>query len=133
MKTKTSKTIKLTTLIRTAQDVFNAFIRKRDADQQCITCPKYKIEHACHFYSAGQYSALRFNENNVHGGCLQCNYYNHGNLNEYRQKLIKRIGEQKVLLLDIAAYAAKKKGPHKWGRTELFGLIEHYKREIEKL
>lgn len=125
-----TKPISLPTLLKKAQRVFNEFIRMRDTDKQCISCDKYSIENACHFYNAGQYSALRFNENNVNGGCIQCNKYMHGNLSEYRARLIKRIGEQKVLLLDISAKTNRVK---KWSRTELFAIIEHYKKEINKL
>lgn len=122
--------IKLSTLLKKAQDIFNRYIRMRDADKQCISCDKCIIENASHFYNAGQYSALRFNENNVHGSCVQCNKFKHGNLSEYRVRLIKRIGEQKVLLLDISARTNRVK---KWSRSELMAIIDFYKKEIDKL
>lgn len=111
-------------LLAKAQKIFNAWIRDRDQDKCCITCGKPLIEHACHFYPAGQYTALRFNENNVHGGCLQCNFFKHGNLNFYRKNLILRIGQQKVELLDAAATRQRVK---KWSRWELEEICERYK------
>jgi len=119
-----AKEISLPNLLKKAQKVFNAYIRRRDADKPCITCPKYQIEHASHFYAAGQYSALRFNDNNVHGSCLRCNYFKHGSGNLYRKNLINRIGEEKVLLLDSIATRHRVK---KWSRCELELIINEYK------
>lgn len=124
MKKQTS----LPKLLAKAQKVFNSFIRNRDKDKCCITCGKYKIEHACHFYSAGQYSALRFNTDNVHGGCLACNYYKHGQLHFYRDHLEKRIGKDKLMLLDSTATRNRVK---RWSRIELELLINIYSKSNE--
>ena len=121
---KTKKIISLPELLAKAQRVFNSFIRERDKDQPCITCGKYKIENACHFYSAGQYSALRFHPDNVHGGCIACNYYKHGELGFYRKHLEQRIGSNKLALLDSTATRHRTK---KWSRYELEAIIEMYK------
>jgi len=57
------------------------------------------------------------------------NYFNGGNLLEYRKNLIQKIGIEKVEELDrIAA----KKGPHKWDRFYLIEIIEKYKNENKK-
>lgn len=120
----TKKQISLPRLIIKTQKVFNTYIRKRDQDKPCITCGRYKIEHACHFYSAGHFSALRFNEDNVHGGCLQCNYFKHGAGNEYRRNLAIRIGEQRLSILDSVATRHRFK---KWQRFELEEIIKQYK------
>ena len=120
---KVKAPLSLPKLTAKAQMIFNRWIRNRDADKPCITCGRYKIEHACHFYPAGVYTALRFNEDNVHGGCLQCNYYKHGEQNFYRKHLPDRIGEQRLNLLDAAA----RKKTYKWSRFELELIIEKYK------
>jgi len=117
------KQITLPGLIKKAQKVFNAFIRERDKDRSCITCGKYKIEHACHFYSAGQYPALRFNTDNVHGGCLSCNYFKHGELHFYRDHLEKRIGKDRLALLDSTATRNRVR---KWSRVDLGLIISIY-------
>lgn len=122
------KTISLPALLKKAQKVFNEYIRKRDADKGCISCGGMVTE-AGHYYSQGHHSVLRFNEINTNGQDTKCNCFLHGNLINYRHGLVKRYGEQKVLLLDIASKSPFKK----WSRTELYGIIEHYKREIEKL
>src|SRR5688500_10309938 len=87
-------------LIKIAEKHFNAYIRKRD-DQggyfTCISCgvPK-KLDqmNAGHYMSAGHNGIVRFNEDNVHGQCVKCNMYEHGNLIRYRENLVRKIGLQ---------------------------------------
>lgn len=121
--TKPKKLISLPKLLAKAQRIFNAWIRNRDKDACCITCGRYQIEHACHFYPAGTYPALRFNEDNCHGGCLQDNYFKHGDLSNYRRHLEKRIGPDRLALLDSIATRNRFK---KWTRFELEIIIEQY-------
>ncbi len=111
-------------LLRKAVESFNAWIRNRDQDRECITCNSHRIDHACHFYSAGHHSALKFNTDNVHGGCLQCNYFKHGSTGDYRRRLEQRIGLQRLQLLDSVATRNPVK---KWSRTELEWIIQNYK------
>lgn len=121
----------LNALIRLADKYFNHFIRLRDADKPCISCEKGKPEQACHYYSAGNYKMLRYNEINVNGGCLQDNYYKGGNLAEYRIRLIEIVGMDKVLELDrLAAYS--KKNPFKWDRMSLIETIKKYREACKK-
>jgi hypothetical protein len=122
------QTLPLPKLLKKAQDTFNAFIRLRDCNKGCISCTG-PVEHAGHYYSQGHHSALRFNEVNVNGQCCRCNRWLSGNLINYRIGLVKRYGEQKVLLLEFAA-----KRPHKrWTRIELIAIIDHYKKEASIL
>jgi hypothetical protein len=87
-------------LKKKAQTVFNKFIRERDKDKGCISCLSWNIDHASHFYSMGHHLGLAYNEDNVHGSCLRCNYFLGGNLNEYRKRLEKRIGLERLQKLD---------------------------------
>jgi hypothetical protein len=114
--------------LKKAQAVFNAYIRLRDCNKGCISCGK-PVEHAGHFFSEGHFPALQFNEVNVNGQCLRCNRHLHGNLIFYRSGLVKRYGEQKVLLLE---FAAKRPGK-KWKRVELLAIIQYYQEETKKL
>lgn len=82
--------------------VFNAYIRKRDEGQPCISCgTTANVRYdAGHFYPT-TYSYLRFNEDNVHRQCSNnCNKHKSGNLLEYRPRLIAKIGEDRVKWLD---------------------------------
>lgn len=111
-------------LVIKVQLVFNAWIRKRDQNKGCISCGG-QVEQAGHYFSAGHYTALRFNEINVNGQCVRCNCFLHGNLIEYRQGLIKRYGEEKVLILENSAKLNKVK---KWSRFELEIINKEYKK-----
>lgn len=128
METLTTETIKkyqkktIAQLRNKATEVFNKWIRERDKDKPCISCSG-RVEQAGHFYSAGHYARLRYVEDNVHGQCIRCNYYKHGNLIEYRAGLVKRIGLKRLENLDNLA---KLRG-YKYDRFFLIEIIENYK------
>jgi len=112
-------------LIKIATKHFNKFIRERDKDLGCVSCDA-EVQHAGHFYSGGHYSSLKFNESNVHGQCLRCNNFLHGNLNEYRRNIVNRIGENGLIRLDETADYYKKNA-FKWDRFRLIEIILKYK------
>jgi len=101
-----------------AQTVFNAWIRKRDEGLACISCGSYNTAHASHYLSAGNYSFLRFHEDNVHLSCLKCNTFLHGNLIEYRKRLIVKIGIERVEYLENMAAI------HRTTKNDRFAYIE---------
>jgi hypothetical protein len=113
------------------ESVFNAYIRKRDKDLPCISCGCLKANKwdAGHFWAAGNYSFLRFNEDNVHKQCsAYCNVHLSGNQNSYRINLIKKIGAERVQWLDN----------HRHDKLELSipeikTLIEKYKKLCKQL
>lgn len=115
-------------LLKKAQDTFNAYIRLRDCNKGCISCSG-AVQEAGHFFSQGHHSALRFNEVNTNGQCTRCNHFLSGNLIHYRNGLIKRYGEPRVLHLESSA---RRKGK-KWTRFELMAIIEYYQNETKKL
>ena len=96
-------------LLGIATTHFNKFIRLRDSEDGYGCCISSGIPlkvpsknaQAGHFYSAGKYPRLKFNENNVHLQGKSDNYFNSGNLLEYRKNLIKKIGEKAVKELDF--------------------------------
>jgi len=108
-----------------AGKLFRAWIRKRDEEQGCISCGTRNDPQAGHFYSAGHYASMEFNEDNVHRQCLQCNYHKHGNLLEYRKNLVKKIGNERVDQLDFFAQASYKKA-YKHDRFNLIQVIIKY-------
>jgi hypothetical protein len=121
MKTK-SKLIPLPKLKKKAQDVFNKWIRTRDAEERCISCGG-PVEQAGHYFSSGHYSALTFNETNVNGQCIRCNCFIHGNLIHYRMGLVLKYGDKKVKQLEKEAEVRT----YKWSRTELEEIINKYR------
>lgn len=108
-------------MVKKAQKIFNAWIRNRDKEKGCISCGG-GVQNAGHYYHGHLYSAVRFNEVNVQGQCVFCNLGKAGNPEGFRKGLIKRYGEEKVLLLDSAA-----RGKKKWTKTELELIIKTYK------
>jgi len=114
-------------LLNKSIKVFNKYIRERDKDKPCISCGKYTTLQAGHFYSAGHHSALRFEEDNVHGQCVRCNMYLSGNLNQYRINLEKRIGKERLHELDMKAQIYKRNRAFKWDKFSLEEKIKYYK------
>jgi gamma-glutamylcyclotransferase (GGCT)/AIG2-like uncharacterized protein YtfP len=113
-----------------AQKVFNTYIRLRDKNKPCISCGKSlgKTYHAGHMFSVGAYPNLRFNENNVHGQCVECNLHKHGNVKEYDLRLQKVLSatEYQNLLL-------QRNEPLKLSIDEVKDLIKLYRNKIKEL
>jgi hypothetical protein len=90
-----------------AQTAFNAYVRYRDRDLPCISCDA-SGDHdglggywdAGHYRSRGAARHLSFNLQNCVKQCSRCNRYLSGNVVEYRIRLIKRIGLDKVEALE---------------------------------
>jgi hypothetical protein len=115
--------------IKIAQQVFNKFIRLRDAGENCISCNKPALkENAGHFYNANNHWNVRFNEDNVHLQCEYCNTYLHGNLIEYRENLITKIGFYKFSILKHESEKTRK-----FTIQELKEMIACYKKKIKDL
>ena len=118
------------TLLKEAQSAFNEYIRVRDKGKGCISCltNKKNIQyHAGHFKSIGAYRELRFNEDNCHLQCARCNNLLSGNLLEYRENLIKKIG------LDRVEKLYEKHEIIKYSREEIIEIKKHYKNKTKKL
>ena len=136
----------LTQLKAEAQKVFNRYIRLSDPFTDCASCDRSPEEiqandgwktggcwDAGHFHSRGARPDLRFTEDNVWRQCKSCNAgsgkYSAKNQtvqNRYREKLIERIGIERVEELDVDL------GPHKWTKDELREIIATYKAKCKE-
>jgi len=115
--------------IKLAQQVFNKYIRLRDAGNNCISCNKKPLkENAGHFYNANNHWSVRFNEANVHLQCEHCNTYLSGNLLNYRENLLKKIGITEFELLSVEAMKTRK-----FTKDELKEIIATYKKKIKEM
>lgn len=117
-------------LMKAAQVVFNKFIRIRDKDKPCISCGS-KLENkfdAGHYFSSGGHKAVTFDEDNVHGQCVACNQWKHGNLIQYQIGIEQRIGGERLIKLHEKAHQSVK-----YTRDELRNLIATYKQKIKNL
>ena len=113
---------------RELQQVFNKFIRERDKDKPCISCNRKlgaKFD-AGHYLSVGSYPNLRFDEDNVHGQCVECNQHKHGNLIEYGERLLDRIGEEAFDELYLRRHQ-----PLRLSIDEMKDMIKVYKQKIK--
>jgi hypothetical protein len=91
--------------LKQAQAAVNAYVRQRDAGLPCISCgkPDTGARDAGHFFTVGARPELRFDLDNIHAQCVQCNQHKHGNVAFYRIGLTTKIGEARVARLE---------GPH---------------------
>lgn len=74
------------------------YIRYRDRNERCICCglPLGDDFQAGHCLPSGQNSNLRYNEDNINGQRLQCNYYRGGDSGDYEKNLRMKIGDKRV-------------------------------------
>lgn len=125
------KTKTLTQLIKEARKPFQQWIRLRDKNHSCISCGTKDslIWDAGHFLKAELFSALIFEENNVHKQCRKCNCYLGGNEIGYRIGLLERYGASYVISLEnmIAGIRIKK-----YERQELTEIKNKYLLKIKE-
>jgi hypothetical protein len=125
---KTKKLTPLPKLLKDAEKVFNAWVRKRALQDNnyfvCKNCsrtfPKEEL-NAGHLYAVKKSSFLRFHEDNVWGECRGCNAFDDNKV-KYQLNLIKEIGIERVEWLNDH-YRIRKT----WSRDELMTIIKQYK------
>ena len=133
MRRETYKKKTLPKLKAIAQKYFNKWIRERDLDHsgyfECISCGKWEPArkmNAGHFIHASRCDALRFNSDNVHGQCIDCNLGGHGEQYRYGLRLKEKIGDHAFKTL-LEAEAFWKRNTKKWTKDEIIDIIFKYK------
>jgi len=110
-----------------AQAAFNAFIRARDKAEPCISCGISDARwNAGHYRPVGSHPELRFDEENCHKQCAQCNTYKSGNTVNYRYNLVLKIGQEAVERLDGP------NDPAKYTIEDLQGIKRDYRLKAKK-
>ena len=129
----------LPNLLAKCQKVFNEYIRLRDSDDRgffkCISCGQIKAisdMDAGHYYNVGHFGGLRFDEDNCHGQCSQCNRFLGGNLIEYTKNLPVKIGAEAFYRLEVRA-GVYKRTSMKWSRFDIEYKIKEYKQKIKEI
>ena len=117
----------LSDYMKLAQQIFNKWIRMRDSGKSCASCDKILVGKfdAGHYYST-RHKAVTYNEDNVHGQCVNCNQHLHGNLINYQLGIEKRIGVDRLFILHTLAHSEKK-----YTIPELKEIIDKYKNKIK--
>jgi hypothetical protein len=119
-------------LIKKLDKVFSVYIRQRGMDENgintCITCGSkhhWKELDAGHWLKRVKMN-VRFDEINVQPQCRRDNWIGQGEDVKFRAALVKKYGEEAVLLLEYRGKLTKK-----WSRFELELLIEKYKKLVK--
>lgn len=91
--------------------IFQKWVRLRDKDQPCISCGQTdtRLWDGGHYKKAELYKGIIFHEDNCHKQCRKCNQYLDGNEANYREGLVKKIGEKRVKKLEALAVETRKK------------------------
>lgn len=118
----------ITDHLNDAQAVFNKWIRLRDGNF-CISCqkPVKGQTHAGHYRTTKAASQLRFNEDNVHSQCATCNNHLSGNITEYRINLVRKIGTDRVSMLE------NNNTSHRYTIEGANNIKAHYKAKLKAL
>ena len=116
----------LSDLEKIAKKVFQAWVRKRDENEPCLSCGKTEAGQwdGSHFFKAELFSGVIFNELNVNKCCSYCNQWMDGNLINYRKGLIEKYGELAVEGLEELANETRQ---YKYTKEELKEIIKKYK------
>ncbi len=116
--------------MKLAQRACNAYIRARDG-MVCISCGTQKpdIQYcAGHWKSRGAHGGLRFHPFNLNSQCNKnCNLHLSGNVEKYKQNLIKKIGLANVEWLQT------EQPPQKWTVEDLIEIKQYYLEQLRLL
>lgn len=124
----------------TAKKWFNLFIKLRDTDElgigYCIATGQMlklgtESAQAGHYFAAGKYKTLEFNEDNVHLQSKQDNYFGH-DFAAYTTNLIKKIGMERFEKLQFLAACEKQSG-FKQDKFTIIDIIQTYKAKCKEL
>ena len=124
-------------LVRRIDTVFSRYIRLRDSFPtqagrmvRCISCGRIvPLEDCdCGHYVNRSHMATRWDEDNCHAQCRPCNRFDEGNIQGYRPRLVQKIGEARVLLLE-----SKKRAVCRLSDFELEALLADCRRQLKEL
>lgn len=124
---------------------FNKFIQMRDVIvaisgeilARCTACSKtqilintyeWKFWHASHYWLENKYKSVKYDEENVHLCCYNCNKYLSGNLAKFEVNLIDKIGNENFQKLNFRRNQVKK-----YDVIELIEMNKHYLKVIKRL
>ena len=122
-------------MVASLDRIFSKYIRLRDSDRngicRCITCNRpfhWKDGDAGHFLTREK-MATRWNEQNVHAQCIQCNRFKAGNQHEHGQRIDRLYGKGTAERLKAIGGARGTKVHYYWIEEE----IKKYKQKVKKI
>jgi hypothetical protein len=133
---KAKKPISIPKLKKKALDLYSELVKLRASGEgklYCYTCdtPLTLNTSNCqlgHYLSRGAYPGLTFHPDNSRVQCYRCNCHLHGNLIEFRERLINEIGMGAVMQLEGFRHMIIK-----WGRNDFHKMIDEYTTELKSL
>jgi len=125
-----AKKNKLKTRKDAAKNACHSYIRARDTGKGCICCgePLGNNFHAGHFMESGNNPQIRYDENNIHGQRLNCNFFKGGDSGDYKENLINKIGLKAVNNLIDLKGGTMKRSPEDYRAIE-----KYYKDKLKGL
>ena len=113
-----------------AKKACHDYIKIRDAGKNCICCnePLGETFHAGHFLPSNMNPLIRYDEDNIHGQRIDCNYFKGGDSGDYEKNLRAKIGDDAVDLL-----LTKKGGTLKRTGQDYAEIEAYYKAKIRGL
>lgn len=119
-------------VVERLDEVVSRYVRQYFADKNgictCYTCGRrlpWKGMDCSHFISR-RFNGTRFDLDNLRACCQHCNRVLHGNLEKYREHLLRDIGEERIRALD-------RKKNQKISTPELEAMLEEYKDLLKNL
>jgi len=124
----------LSNQIKLTRTAVHDYIHERDRGKKCITCPSILTGDfdAGHYYHGSKSNALRFDLDNIHGQCIQCNRRNYGMFQKYTEELPKRIGQEAFNNL-TTRYNETQKTIHKWFPDDLVKIRKKARKLMREL
>ena len=116
--------------------VFSEFIRLRDSKPygftsfRCISCGRvlpFSMADCGHFVKRSN-MATRWDEENCHAQCIDCNRFRDGNYEEFRKNLVIKLGSGKVEELIRRGHQTVK-----FSKSEIDEKTKYYKDKIKEI
>lgn len=113
---------------------FSEFIRLRDANKDgicfCFTCgrPRHWKRLDCGHGISRRHLATKYNEMNNHAQCKECNAFEGGKREVYKEKVNQKYGKGTWERIEIAS-----KLPMKFTQFEVDQMEIYYKQKVKEL
>lgn len=128
------KVKKKVNLVDKLDKVFSKYIRLRDCMvggyTRCISCGRVLPfeDMDCGHYHSRIHMSTRYDEDNCNSECKHCNRFSADHLIGYRENLLRKIGDQRMTLLEVKAHQC-----HKYADFELKAMIDDYTKKVKEL
>lgn len=110
---------------------FQDYVKLRDKDKGCYTCPSTKgVFHAGHAFKKELFTGMIFNEIACQKQCGWCNIGLDGNVPVFMEKLQKELGIEAFIKLENEAITTKS---YRWTKLDFIEIAEYFKSKIKEI